>query len=164
MDPCEVRIILTGPTRSDYLPCIREGNVFILSVYVFITFEYLDLETSFLVSWYILTISGSSLSSLGQGRGHFDKMGYSDCQRPNSFTYSLYDIAMVTKVKVISRPMSFLSQTLVYPIKLAHYTPGIDTIILVTKKKKKKKKKQQITNCMLHSKPDGSFSMTFETS
>ena len=79
MDPCEVRIILIGPNRSDYLTCIREGNVFILSVCVFITFEYLDLETSALVSWYILIISGSSLSSLGQDRGHFDKMGYSDC-------------------------------------------------------------------------------------
>ena len=46
---------------------MREGNVFILSVCLSvsvraITFECLDTETSFLVWWYILTISRSSLS------------------------------------------------------------------------------------------------------
>ena len=42
-----------------------------LSVWA-ITFEVVDIETSFLVWWYILTISRSSLSikSLGHGQGH----------------------------------------------------------------------------------------------
>ena len=41
------------------------GNVFVVSVCVSvwaITFEPVDIETSFLVWWYILTISRSSLS------------------------------------------------------------------------------------------------------
>ena len=53
----------------NYRPRMRKGNVFILSVSVCvfvsvqaITFECLDIETSFLVQWYILTISRSSLS------------------------------------------------------------------------------------------------------
>ena len=53
----------------DYRPRMREGNVFILYVCLSvcvsvwaITFECLDIETSFLVWRYILTISRSSLS------------------------------------------------------------------------------------------------------
>ena len=65
---------------------MRVGNVFghvclsvCLSVFLSvqaITFEPLGIETSFLVSRYILTISRSSLSikSLGQGQGHMRKM------------------------------------------------------------------------------------------
>ena len=56
-----------------FCPHMREGNVFILCVCVCvclsvcesvwaITFECLDIETSFLVWWYILTISRSSVS------------------------------------------------------------------------------------------------------
>ena len=55
------------------------GNVFVvcvcmsvcLSVWA-ITFEAVDIETSFLVWWYILTISRSSLSIkvIGSGQGH----------------------------------------------------------------------------------------------
>ena len=41
-----------------------------------ITFEPLDIETSFLVCWYILTISRSSLSRkvIGSYKGHMRKM------------------------------------------------------------------------------------------
>ena len=73
-----------------------EGNVFILSecvcvcVYVCgsvqaITFECLDIETSFLAWWYMLTISRSSLSTkvIGQGQGHYCKIDCSDCQTSN---------------------------------------------------------------------------------
>ena len=66
---------------------MRVGNVFshvcvcvsvCLSVFLSvqaITFELLDIETSFLVCRYILTIPRSSLSirSLGQGQGHMRK-------------------------------------------------------------------------------------------
>ena len=64
-----------------------------------ITFEPLDIETSFLVCSYILTISRSSLSirSLGQGQGHMRKN--------DSFTYfNLLILCMwpkvINKVKV----------------------------------------------------------------
>ena len=53
-----------------YCPRLREGNVFILSVCVSvwaITFKFLTIETSFLVCWYILTISRSSLSTKAIG-------------------------------------------------------------------------------------------------
>ena len=51
---------------------IGRGNVFVVSVCVSaITFQTVDIETSFLVWWYILTISRSRVSrSLGQGQGH----------------------------------------------------------------------------------------------
>ena len=37
---------------------------------------------------------------LGQGQGHFSKMGYSDCQTLNSLALINYGISMATKVKV----------------------------------------------------------------
>ena len=49
-----------------YWPLMREGNVFILSVCLSvqaITFECLDIETSFLVWWDIFTIPRSILST-----------------------------------------------------------------------------------------------------
>ena len=52
------------------LPRVQEGSVSILSVYLCvclsvraITFECLDIESSCLVSWHILTIFRSSLST-----------------------------------------------------------------------------------------------------
>ena len=65
-----------------YHPCMRVGNVFghvsvCLSVFLSvqaITFESLDIETSFLVCRYIVTISRSSFSIkvkvTHQGQGH----------------------------------------------------------------------------------------------
>ena len=65
---------------------MRVGNVFghvcvsvCLSVFLSvqaITFELLDIETSFVVCRYILTISSSGLSIkvIGQGKGHMRKM------------------------------------------------------------------------------------------
>ena len=55
--------------KAYYNPRMREGNVFVLSVRLSvcvsvqaITFEYLDIESSFLVWWDTLTISRSGLS------------------------------------------------------------------------------------------------------
>ena len=101
------------------------GNVFsyvclsvCLSVFLSvqaITFEPLDIETSFLVCRYILTISRSSLRSLGQGQGHIKKM---------SFTYfNLLIICMwlqvINKVKVTHQGEGHIKVKVkyVYPFK-----------------------------------------------
>ena len=57
-----------------YRTRMREGNVFILSACQSvraITFECLDIETSFLVWWYIWTIHVFRSRSLDQGQGHW---------------------------------------------------------------------------------------------
>ena len=76
---CKISELIFAGEYHYYRPRMREGNVFILSVSVSvclsvclsvcvylsvraITFECLDIETSFLVWCYILTISRSSLS------------------------------------------------------------------------------------------------------
>ena len=95
-----------------YRPRMQEGNVFTLPVCVClsvclsiqaITFECPDKETSFLVWWYILTISRTYLSTkvIGQGQGHFCKIDYSDCWTPHSLPQPTYDINMIIKDKVI---------------------------------------------------------------
>ena len=85
-----------------YHPYMWEGNVFILSVCLSIqaiTFECLNIETSYLVWWDILTISKGSIwvpKSLDEGQDHFGKIDYSDCWWPTN------DIEIFIKVKVIS--------------------------------------------------------------
>ena len=62
-----------------YHPYMREDNVFILSVCLSaIIFECLDLEASFLVCWYILTISRSDSNTKVICQGHYGKIGYFD--------------------------------------------------------------------------------------
>ena len=63
---------ITGNTNNEILlskhlyhyHCVcSRGNVFVVCVCMFINFEAVDIEISFLVWWYILTISRSSLST-----------------------------------------------------------------------------------------------------
>ena len=68
-----------------------------------ITFECLDTETSFLVWWYILTISTLSLSinALGKGQGLFSKM---------DTKFVCYDLLTVLMWSLRSRSRSFHGQ------------------------------------------------------
>ena len=91
-----------------------------------ITFELLDIETSFLVCRYILTISRSSLSikSLGQGQGHMRKS--------DSFTYFNFLILcmwlqVINKVKVTHQGEDHIKDK----VKISSSLPTLCKILLI---------------------------------
>ena len=91
-----------------------------------IIFELLDIETSFLVCRYILTISRSSLvsRSLGQGQGHMRKN--------DDFTYfNLLILCMwlqvINKVKVTHQGEGHIK----LKVKISSSLPTISKILLI---------------------------------
>ena len=92
-----------------------------------ITFECRDIETSFLAWWYTLAISRSSLSTkvIGQGQGHFCKIGYLTVRHQILLLYSTYGINMIIKVKVILRSRSFQNQVVSVCISILKQEVGL---------------------------------------
>ena len=119
-----------------YHPRMQVGNIFgyvclSVSLFVFlsvqaITFEPLDIETSFLVCRYILTIPRTNLSSrsLGPGQGHMRKNDY--------FTYfNLLVLCMwlqvINKVKVTHQDEGHIK----VKVKISSSLPILFKILLI---------------------------------